>query len=382
MSFWQELEQRQQGLKDNNLARSLKTVPPGTLDLSSNDYLGLARHPRVAEAACRAARQFGSGARASRLVGGHLPEHTALEAELASWKGCEAALVFSSGYAANLGLLGSLAHSGARFLCHKRNHASLVDGCRLAQSLGAQVRYFEDWTKLTRLLATPYPGQTFIVVDGVFSMDGDVFDLRCGLELARQHDAMIVLDDAHGTGTLGPTGKGLSQHCGLSSEETQDRLITVGTLSKALGSQGGFVAGRRLLVDFLVGNARSFVFSTGLNPPAAAAAQEALAVLQEEPARVQRLQENAARLFQLLTEAGCQLACRQPLTPIISILLGDAGLALACSARLREAGVWCPAIRPPTVAAGTSRVRLTVCSEWQEAEWKVIRSILPLLANP
>ena len=382
MNIWRELQTELDARAAAHLTRELKRVPDGALDLASNDYLGLARHPRVIEAAQRAAAKFGTGARASRLVSGHYDLIEELESELARFKNCEAALVFSSGYAANLGVITALCNDETALFCHKRNHASLLDACELAK---APVRFWESNEKLRALLNSSHAARKLIICDGVFSMDGDLCDLPALVILAQEFDAIVILDDAHGTGTLGATGRGTAEHfgdCGRAGlapssnrhncEESSpigrghqprsQNIITLGTLSKALGSQGGFICGPRVLIDYLVGAARSFVYSTGLNPPAVGAALEALRIIQNEPQRVKQCRDNATWLHRELGALGYDVAA-QP-SPIIPVFTADNASALQLSARLLERNLWCPAIRPPTVKR--ARLRLTSNASWNE----------------
>ena len=355
MKLWRELQSELDARAAANLTRSLRRVPPGALDLASNDYLGLSVHPRMIEAAQMAAEKFGTGARASRLVSGHFDLIEELESELAKFKNCEAALVFSSGYAANLGVITALCNDETALFCHKRNHASLLDACELSK---ATVRFWESNEKLRSLLASSHAGRKIIVCDGVFSMDGDGCDLPTMVNLAEEFDALVILDDAHGTGTLGAAGRGTAEFYGIESE----RIITLGTLSKALGSQGGFVCGPRVLIETLVGAARSFVYSTGLNPPAVGAALEALRIIQREPERVEKCRTNAAWLHRALGRLDYEIAV-QP-SPIIPIYAHNSAAALQLSARLLDRKLWCPAIRPPTVKR--ARLRLTSNASWDE----------------
>lgn len=353
-----------------NLQRRLRSLPADVLDLASNDYLGLSRHPLVIEAAQDALAKWGSGARASRLVSGHTSLHQELEADLAAFKGCEAALVFSSGYAANISTVTTLARVGDFVFCDKRNHASLIDACRLAGANGAQVRYYGSTDRLRALLqqsstrdaGTANP-RRLLISDAVYSMDGDIVDLPHLLALACEFDATIILDDAHGLGTLGPSGCGAVEHFGLSDTR---RVVHVGTLSKSLASQGGFVAGSQVLVDWLVNAARPFIYSTGLAPAACAAALAALRVLRTEPQRVACLREVALALVEGLRNSGFDV--RHHGTPILPVIMGEPQAALQCSAMLLENGVWCPAIRPPTVPAGSSRLRVTALAALTKAE--------------
>ena len=355
MELWQDLETELQRRESKDLRRFLRAIPAGALDLASNDYLGLSRQPEVIEAAQNAAAQFGAGARASRLVSGQFSLVEELEIALAKFKNTEAALVFSSGYAANLGAIAALSNAQTALFCHKRNHACLLDGCRAAQNGGASLRFFESNQKLRDLLGKSQAKRKTVVIDGVFSVDGDVCDLPAILEIAREFDALILLDDAHGTGTMGKLGRGTGEHFGLCDK----RIVTIGTLSKALGSQGGFVAGPRVLIDFLINSARTFIYSTGLNPPAVGAALKSLRIIQCEPQRVEKCREHARFLAENL---GFKIQL-QP-SPILTIPMESSGFALEFSQKLLENGLWCPAIRPPTVAS--ARLRIGVCAGWNE----------------
>ena len=382
MKIWHELQNELDARAAADLTRQLKRVPDGALDLASNDYLGLSIDARVIEAARNAAAKFGTGARASRLVSGHYDGIEELETELANFKGCEAALVFSSGYAANLGVITALCNPETALFCHKRNHASLLDACALSKS---PTRFWESNEKLHDLLTSSHAGRKLIVCDGVFSMDGDLCDLPAILNLAEEFDAIVLLDDAHGTGTLGESGRGTAEFYGelrgaglapssnrvrrdcsdwkrAQAPPLHSRTITLGTLSKALGSQGGFVCGPRVLINYLVGAARSFVYSTGLNPPAVAAALEALRIIQREPQRVRRCRDNAAFLARELAALGYEVAV--PVSPILPVYAENSGAALQQSARLLERNLWCPAIRPPTVKR--ARLRLTGNANWDD----------------
>ncbi len=382
MKLWHELQRELDKRAAAHLTRELRRVPDGALDLASNDYLGLAVHPRVIEAAQSAAAKFGAGARASRLVSGHYELVEELESELARFKNCEAALVFSSGYAANIGVITALCNHETALFCHKRNHASLLDACALAKS---PTRFWESNEKLRALLASSHAGRKLIVCDGVFSMDGDLCDLPAIVELGHEFDAIIILDDAHGTGTLGAGGRGTAEYfkieAGLTHPSNQSTLeelppigrvrqprsrniVTLGTLSKALGSQGGFVCGPRVLIDYLVGAARSFVYSTGLNPPAVGAALQALRIIQNEPEHVQKCRTNAAWLYRELSALGYDVAPQ--ISPILPVFAQSSETALQLSARLLERNLWCPAVRPPTVKR--ARLRLTSNASWNEAD--------------
>lgn len=308
------------------------------VSFASNDYLGLSAHPAVLSAAREAVSRWGAGATASRLVVGTRPGHRELEAEIADWKGCEAALVFSSGYAANLGVLTAVGGPGVTVCSDELNHASIVDGCRLARSTVRIYRH-RDLDHLDELLANA-PGRRVVVTDTVFSMDGDVAPLDELRRRCARHDALLVLDEAHGV---------LSTEPGPSSGEGPE-TVRVGTLSKALGSLGGWVAGSAPLVDLLVNSARSFIFTTALTPADTGAALAALRILRTEEgeAAVSRLRAAVDRL-----RPG------HP-SPIIPIVLGSEQRAVAAAAALLERGLLVPAIRPPTVPPGTSRLRVAM----------------------
>ncbi len=360
MKLWHDLETELKRRESGDLRRFLRAIPNGAFDIAANDYLGLSKHPEVVQAAQNAASRFGTGARASRLVSGHFSLIGELETALARFKKTEAALVFSSGYAANLGVISALSNPRTALFCHKRNHASLLDGCRFAQKDGASLRFFESNEKLRALLQNSDSSRKIIIVDGVFSMDGDLCDLPAILELANEFDALILLDDAHGTGVLGRTGRGTSEHFGLCDE----RIVTLGTLSKALGAQGGFVAGPQILIEFLVNHARSFIYSTGLNPPAVGAALQSLKIIEREPSLVEKCRANA----RFLSESLQSLGLHAPLQPsaILPVEIGDSARALEMSRRLLELGIWCPAIRPPTVKS--ARLRIGVSAGWDEED--------------
>jgi len=336
------------------------------LSFASNDYLNLATDARLARAAARAARHYGCGAGASPLVSGHLPPHRALERALARWEGTESALVLSSGFAANLALVGTLADRGDAVFSDELNHASLIDGCRLSRA-AVHVYRHADANHLHDLLGREGRAarRRLIVSDTVFSMDGDCAPLAALLDLARRHDCMLLIDEAHATGVLGEHGRGLTDLLPAGTP-VDDCLVKMGTLSKALGSQGGFVCGRRLLIDWLVNHARPYIFSTALAPPCAAAARRAVGVVQEEPVRRQRLLGLSAYLREQLRGAGRPVGrvCCQ----IVPVIVGDARGAMELSARLEERGLLVPAIRPPSVPEGTARLRISLTAGHTEED--------------
>jgi 8-amino-7-oxononanoate synthase len=320
--------------------------------LASNNYLGLAADERVVRAAASALAASGAGSGASPLVSGHMEEHEALESEIADWLGCEAAVVFGSGYHANIGVLAALAREGDEILSDELNHASLIDGCRLSR---ATVRVFphRDAGALARLLESSRARRRIVVTDSVFSMDGDAAPLAEVVDLAERHDAWVMLDEAHASGVFGADGAGLAAHLGVAGRVA----IRMGTLGKALGSYGAFVAGARPLVDLLVNRARAYVYSTALPPAVIGAARAALAIVRSEPARRERLWRNAERLHAGLVRRGVAMAPLE--SPIVPLVVGTAEAAVAVASRALEDGVFSPAIRPPTVPPGTARLRLT-----------------------
>lgn len=330
------------------------------LNFTSNDYLGLASDPRVTAAAAAAAREYGASVSASRLLCGSTPLHDRLEGRLAALKGGGAALLYSSGYLANLGVLTALARPGDAIFSDALNHASIIDGCRLS---GADTRVYRhrDASHLADLIAASSAPRRLIVSETVFSMDGDVAPLPALAAIARRHDAILVLDEAHATGVLGPGGEGAIARDGVDP----DGIVIVGTLSKALGSAGGFVVAGAAVVDYLVNRSRPFIFNTALPPASVGAALAALAVVAAEPERRARLDALARRLREGLVAAGHPPSDSE--TPIVPLLLGDAETALAAERRLREAGVLARAIRPPTVPEGTARIRFNLMATHDEA---------------
>jgi 8-amino-7-oxononanoate synthase len=291
-------------------------------------------------------------------VSGHLPPLRALERDLARWEGTEAALVLASGFAANLAVLATLAGRDTIVCSDAWNHASLIDGCRLSRATVHVYRH-ADLDHLRDLLGRAGGARRrLIVTDTVFSMDGDLAPLPGLAELAERHDCLLVLDEAHATGVLGEQGRGVSELLPAPAGFDPRRLVKVGTLSKALGSQGGFVCGPRLLIDFLVNHARPYIFSTALAPPAAAAARRAVGLVATEPQRRRHLLHLGAVLRERLRAAGWSdggSCCH-----IVPVAVGDDHQAVALSARLQEAGLLVPAIRPPSVPPGTARLRVSL----------------------
>ena len=357
------LKTRLAGLREDGLFRRLRIVEGPqepvvrydgreVLSLSSNNYLGLANHPALKRAAREAVEKFGCGAGASRLISGNMELHGALEARLAAFKQTEAALVFSSGYHANVGTLSALMSAGDTILSDELNHASIIDGCRLSRA-SVEVFRHRDVSHLERLLAdSPTSGQRLIVTDSVFSMDGDAAPLEEIVGLAGKYDTWVMVDEAHASGVFGPAGAGLVQELNLTNQVE----IQMGTLGKALGGSGAYVAGCRELIDWLVNRARSFVYTTGLPPSAAATALAALEIVECEPERRARLWANARFLSEGLKALGYTL--RSAESPVVPVIIGDARTTVDLSAALFRRGVLAYGVRPPTVPEGTSRLRL------------------------
>ncbi len=321
--------------------------------LCSNNYLGLAAHPALQEAAARAARDYGVGAGASRLISGSMRVHRELEEMLARWKHAEAALLFPSGYHANIGAICSLVGKGDAVFSDALNHASIIDGCRLS---GATIHVYphNDVDALRSALAGSMARTKLVITESVFSMDGDVAPLPAIAEIAAKAGAILMVDEAHATGVLGPTGAGAAELFGLC-----DRIdVQMGTLGKALGTAGAFVCGSRALVELLVNRARPFIYTTALPPPIACAAAVAVDIARGASELRERLSAAAARLRHELRCLGYDVP--EGLTPIIPVHVGESRRALALSQRLLEHGVFVQAIRPPTVPAGTARLRVTV----------------------
>ncbi|WP_033307261.1 8-amino-7-oxononanoate synthase [Streptomyces iakyrus] len=336
------------------LVRTLRPRPADSplLDLASNDYLGLARHPEVTEGAARAARDWGGGSTGSRLVTGTTELHTELERELADFCGFEAALVFSSGYAANLAAVTALAPHGSLIVSDAGNHASLIDGCRLARATTQVVAHAEP--DAVRKALAGHEGTAITVSDTVFSVDGDAAPLTALAEACREHGAGLVVDDAHGLGVLGDGGRGAPHAAGIAG--AGDVVATV-TLSKSLGSQGGAVLGPARVVDHLVNAARTFIFDTGLAPAAAGAALSALRLLRREPERAARARAVAGELHERLTAAGLEAV--RPDAAVVSVRAPSPEDAVNWAARCRVAGLAVGCFRPPSVPDGISRLRLT-----------------------
>lgn len=345
------------------LVRELRPRPPASplLDLAGNDYLGLTRHPEVTAAAAFSAQRWGAGSTGSRLVTGSTALHAELEAELASFCGFEAALVFSSGYAANLAALTALTDRGGLLVSDAGNHASLIDGCRLSRAETAVVPH-SDPDAVDKAL-DGHRGRALAVTDSVFSVDGDAAPLSALAEVCRGHGAALVVDDAHGLGVLGEGGRGAPHAAGVAG--AAGTVATV-TLSKSLGSQGGAVLGPAHVIGHLVDTARTFIFDTGLAPAAAGAALAALRLLRREPGRPARVRAVASSLYEGLSAAG--LHAGRPDAAVISVRAPTPADAVRWAAECRASGLQVGCFRPPSVPDGISRLRLTARADLTEEQ--------------
>jgi 8-amino-7-oxononanoate synthase len=384
----ERLAQRHAARAQAGLARRLRTIFEARgphivvdgrelLSFASNDYLGLAGHAAVRDALVRSAQRDGVGATAAHLLGGHRAEHAALESELAEWLGRPRALLFSSGWLANLGTCAALLGEGDLCVQDKLNHASLIDGARLA---GATLKRYvhADGDSARRQLATAIDTPALLATDGVFSMDGDVAPLAALASVARDARATLLVDDAHGIGVLGPDGRGSVAEAGLSHDDVP---VLMATLGKALGTAGAFVAGSEALIDGLVQFARPFVYTTAPPPALAAAARAAVAVARHEHWRRDKLATLVAHFRRGALARGFALADSR--TPIQPLLLGDAARAVAAAQQLEAAGYWVPAIRPPTVPEGGARLRVTLCALHTERDVAALLDALErALAQP
>jgi 8-amino-7-oxononanoate synthase len=365
--------------------RTVESRTPGTarvrvdgrdcIAFCSNDYLGLADHPQVTEALVAAARRWGVGSGASHLVSGHCTEHHALEEELAAFVGRPRALSFSTGYMANLAVAATLLGRGDRVLEDRLNHASLIDA---GLASGAAFRRYPhaDVEALKRRLASRAAGRTLVATDGVFSMDGDVAPLRALASACREAGAILFVDDAHGFGVLGANGGGSVEAAGLGPDDVPVLMCTLG---KAIGTFGAFVAGSEALIESLVQHGRTYIYTTALPPAVAAATRAALRVMQDEPWRRERVLAHARAFADAARDLGLKVGPSR--TPIQPIVLGSESAALDASRALLEQGLWVPAIRPPTVPAGGSRLRVTLSAAHSDQDVARLVEALRVLAR-
>lgn len=363
-----EHQRRQAGLR-----RSLRPRPSRThaVDLASNDYLGLARHPEVVEGGVRALRTWGAGSTGSRLVTGDTELHQEFEAALAGFVGAESALVFSSGYTANLGAVTSLAGPGSLVVSDASVHASLVDACRLSRAR-VVVAPHADADAVAEVLASRSEARAMVVTDSVFSAGGEIAPLRRLHEVCRTHRAVLLVDEAHGLGVRGSGGRGLLHEVGLAGAP---EVVMTTTLSKSLGSQGGAVLGPRAVRDHLIDAARSFIFDTGLAPVAVGAASAALRVLIDEPWRSEAVLANARALAEVSEVP-------DPQSAVVPVVLGDPETALAAANACLEQGLLVGCFRPPSVAPGTSRLRLTARASLTADDLDLARRVLTRVLRP
>lgn len=331
------------------------------INFSSNNYLGIANHPALAVAAKEAIDRYGCGSGASRLISGNMALHEELEKRLAEFKGTEAALVFNSGFQANTGIISTLAGEGDAVLSDELNHASIIDGCRLSRARTI-VYAHNDLDQLEAALKQAGNARRkLIVTETIFSMDGDEAPLNGIVELAEKHDAVVMVDEAHATGMFGANGAGVVSKLGLGDRV----LVQMGTLGKALGGFGAYVAGSEALRELLINRCRSFIFTTSLPPAVMAMALAAIDLIKREPERREALWNNCRRLQEGLRSLGFPLRASE--SPILPLIIGDAGKCMQLSERLLDKGIFAQGIRPPTVPAGTSRLRITLMATHTEA---------------
>lgn len=361
MDYYQDFQKKLEAKEQEQNKRTIKTYEP--LDavrvkcndseyimMASNNYLGLTHDARVQQAAMQAIQRYGTGSGGARLTSGSFPLFKELEKALANFKGTEQSLVFNTGYMANVGTITALMNKHSVIISDELNHASIIDGCRLS---GAHIERYKhkDVEHVEYILKNYKSAYKMIITDGVFSMDGDIAPLDRLYELSKEYNALLMVDDAHATGVIG-NGRGTAHHFGLTDVDVQ-----LGTLSKALGSVGGYVAGRKELIEYLINYSRSFIFSTALSPTDIGAALEALRIVRDEPSVVDTLRDNTMYMAHKLQAMG--IDCDDE-TPIFPIVVGENDRALTLARELEERGIIITAIRPPTVPVGESRLRMTV----------------------
>ena len=392
-NFWlQDIPLQLAALDAAALRRTRRTVRPlqgahitvdgrPMLQFCSNDYLGLAQHPALVEAACTGAHDFGVGSGGSPMVNGHSTANAALEADLARFVQLPRALYFCAGFATNASIIPALVSMGDSVFSDALNHASLIDGCRLSR---AQIHRFEhgDLAALESLLAACTVSRKLVVSDAVFSMDGNVADISGLLALCERYDALLLLDDAHGFGVLGPEGRGSLAAAGLTGAKASPRVLYMATLSKAAGVSGAFVAGHELLIEWLLQKTRSYTFATAAPALLARALQTSLQLIEHESALRERLQARIAQLHAglqpLLQDTGWRLLPSH--TAVQALVIGSNAAALDLMEGLRQRGLWVPAIRPPTVPAGTARLRIALSAAHTVADVNQLLAALTELA--
>jgi len=364
----EDLARELEAIRAAGLGRRVRERPLGLKNFADNDYLGLADDPRLKAAAQEAIERYGAGSGAARLITGTLPPHVALERHLARFKGTEDALVWATGYMANVGTISAIVGKGDAVFSDELNHASIVDGCRLSKADIFIYRH-NDMDDLAAKIAEAGPRRRRLAVsDAVFSMDGDILDLPRFLEICGVNGVLSMIDEAHATGVMGATGRGLCEHFGTGHPD-----ILMGTLSKALGSEGGYVCASRTVCDYLRNKSRAFIFSTAYNPGSAAAADAALTILEEHPELAPRVRERAQRFVAALAAQG--IAARTE-SAIVPILVGDERRAVAMAAKLEARGFLVPAIRYPTVAKGAARLRVSVSARTTKEDLLALAAVI------
>lgn len=369
--IWEELTRQLESLSKDNLLRKRKTLESscGThavvngrpmLAFCSNDYLGLASHSRLAEAVCESARQWGIGSGGSHVVSGHMGPHDRLEKALADFVGAERALFYSTGYMANVGVVPTLVGRGDAVFADRLNHASLIDAVQLSRADHRRYAHC-DMVQLEKMLSESPAKHKLILSDAVFSMDGDLAPLNTLFELAEKYDAWLVLDDAHGFGVLGKNGRGSLNHCKL---PFHPRLVYIGTLGKAAGVSGAFIAGSNSVIEWLMQRSRSYIFTTATSPVIPSALLASLELIENGDDRRRHLQELISRLKTGLMDTEWKLL--PSFTAIQPVLVGENDAVLKVSAALSERGIWVPAIRPPTVPKGSARLRISLSAAHTE----------------
>ena len=377
MDYYQNFRAQLEAKEKEQNKRSIKVYEPidavrvkrnnqEFIMMASNNYLGLTHDLRVQQAAKYAVEQYGTGSGGARLTSGTFPLFNELELGIADFKHTEQALVFNTGYMANVGTITALMNKNSIIISDELNHASIIDGCRLS---GARIERYnhKDIEHAEHILKNYKSSHKMIITDGVFSMDGDIAPLDKLYELGKEYNALLMVDDAHSTGVLG-NGRGTAHHFGLTDVDVQ-----LGTLSKALGSVGGYVAGRKELIEYLVNYSRSFIFSTAVSPADIGAALEALTIVKNEPLVVEQLNENTAYMANKLQSMGIE--CDDE-TPIFPIIVGDNERALSLAYELELRGIIITAIRPPTVPVGESRLRMTVTAAHSQEQLDYVANTL------
>ena len=377
MDYYQNFRAQLEAKEKEQNKRSIKVYEPidavrvkrnnrEFLMMASNNYLGLTHDLRVQQAAKYAVEEYGTGSGGARLTSGTFPLFNELELGIADFKHTEQALVFNTGYMANVGTITALMNKNSIIISDELNHASIIDGCRLS---GARIERYnhKDIEHAEHILKNYKSSHKMIITDGVFSMDGDIAPLDRLYELSKEYNALLMVDDAHASGVIG-NGRGTAHHFGLTDVDVQ-----LGTLSKALGSVGGYVAGRKELIEYLVNYSRSFIFSTALSPADIGAALEALTIVKNEPLVVEQLNENTAYMANKLQSMGIE--CDDE-TPIFPIIVGDNERALSLAYELELRGIIITAIRPPTVPVGESRLRMTVTAAHSQEQLDYVANTL------